>query len=281
LSTVQELFRRGIQLLGDLPQASLEAKILLLKSAALSEKDFHSYPHREIPLQLEKRFLQYVSRRKSGCPLSYITGEREFWSIPFVVFPGVLIPRPETELLVEKVVGLSSRKEELIVDVGTGAGNIAISLARELPLAKVIATDMSVKALEAARHNASLQNESSVIFVQGNLFSPLFELGAEGKCDFIVSNPPYVSEKEWEALPREVKEHEPREALVAGEDGLDVIRRLIDESPRFLKSKSYLCIEIGANHKEDVLLLFGNQWGEIACFEDLAGIPRVITAMKD
>lgn len=282
MSTIQELFQKGRSLLQDFPQPALEAKILLLKSAALSEEKFYALPQKKLSRKEARQFLRLVSKRRSGFPISYLTGIKEFWSIPFRVSPGIFIPRPETELVVEKVLELSSGREGLvIVDIGTGCGNIAIALAKEdLPQARIIATDISKKALKLARLNASWQGISAVTFVQGSLLSPLKKLGLEKGCDFVVSNPPYVSEKEWQELPPEIKNHEPKKAIVPGKTGLEFIQKLIQGAGLFLKPGGYLVVEIGEGQKDEVLSLFGDEWGKAKCFNDLAGHPRAVAKRK-
>jgi release factor glutamine methyltransferase len=276
--TLQELFRHGASLLQDSPQSVLEAKVLLLRAALLSEEAFFSA--REAPLapRTEAFFLRLVGKRKEGVPLSYLTGTKEFWSIPLKVSPSVLIPRPETEVLVEKVLELSSRERESILDLGTGSGNIAIALAKELPRARIFAADVSVRALNVARRNAALQKVRQVDFVRSNLFSAFRKTGV--RFDFIVSNPPYVSRHDWDGLPAEIRDFEPRRALLAGESGLELIQRLVRQARTFLKPGGYLIIEIGDGQRDDVLALFGRRWTEIETAWDLAGKPRVITARR-
>jgi release factor glutamine methyltransferase len=167
---------------------------------------------------------------------------------------------------------------ETIVDIGTGCGNIAISLAKELPQARIFATDNSRKALTVARLNSSLLETDNITFAGGSLFSHLRRLKLEKKCDFIVSNPPYVSEQEWEELAEEIKNHEPKKALVPGETGLEIIKDLIKGSPRFLKAGGYLVFEIGEGQKKRALSLFNSNWSKVSCFNDLNGIPRVVVA---
>jgi len=280
LSSVQELYLEGQSLLKRVPNPPLEAKILILKALGLSEESFYSYPERSVSKNKRMEFLRLVSKRVEGMPLAYVIEEKEFWSIPFKVFPGVLIPRPETELLVEKVIELSSGRKELIVDVGTGAGNIALSLAKELPKAEIVATDVSQEALDAAEMNAALQKIAFITFVKGSLFEPLEELQLQKKCDFVVSNPPYVSENEWRSLQEEIVKHEPKMALVAGKGGLEFIEKLIEGAPTFLKLGGTLCFEIGFGQRDDVLSLFGDKWDDPQCFDDLSGIPRLITARQ-
>jgi release factor glutamine methyltransferase len=276
--TLDDIFRRGVGLLGDRPQSVLEAKILLLRAASLSEEAFFAAPRAPISPKAEAYFLRLVERRREGVPLSYLTGTKEFWSIPLKVSPSVLIPRPETEILVEKVLELSSRGPEDILDLGTGCGNIAIALARELPRARIVAADISVRALNVARRNAALQKVRRVEFVRSDLFSAFRKAGP--RFDFIVSNPPYVSLREWDELPAEVREFEPRRALLAGESGLDLIGRLARRGGRFLKPGGYLIFEIGEGQRDAVLSLFGKSWTEIETAWDLAGKPRVITARR-
>jgi release factor glutamine methyltransferase len=278
LSSIQDLYLKGKALLEKATNPPLEAKIILLKCLGLSEESFYTHPNRSVSEAQSLEYLRMVSKRAEGMPLAYVIEEKEFWSIPFRVCPGVLIPRPETELLVEKVLELSSRRKELIVDLGTGAGNIAVSLARELPAAEIVGTDVSQEALDVAVENASRQKVPSIRFEKGSLFEPLEKLRLQGKCDMIVSNPPYVSEGEWQSLQDEIRLYEPEEALVAGRSGLEFIRRLVKGAPEFLKPGGYLCLEIGYGQNEQALSLFGDDWDDLRCYEDLSSIPRVITA---
>jgi release factor glutamine methyltransferase len=280
LSTIQKLCISGKSLLKDFPDAAVETKVLILKGLGISEEIFYSYPDRIVSESEIQQFYRLVSKRQQGIPLAYVIGEREFWGLPFKVTPGVLIPRPETELLVEKVIELSTRMRELIVDIGTGAGNIAVSLARELPEVRILATDISSKALKTAQLNASLQKAEGISFLKGSLFSPLRKLHLEGQCDFIISNPPYVSESQWEILPDDIRLHEPKKALVSGNTGMEIIEKLVSGTQKFLKQGGYLCMEIGFGQEHETLDLLKEDWGGIDCFKDLGGIPRVIIAQK-
>jgi release factor glutamine methyltransferase len=277
LSTLQELFSKGKSLLKDLPNPSLEAKLLLLECTSLKAEQFYSFPEKKLSRADERRFYKLVSKRLTGFPLPYITGVKEFWSIPFSVSPGVLIPRPETELIVEKVLEMSQRENETIVDIGTGCGNIAVSLATELPQARVVATDTAMKALRLAKLNTSRQKISNIIFARGSLFSALKRLRLEGKCDFIVSNPPYITEEEWPKLDVEIRNHEPKGALVAGKSGLEVIHKLVQGAPPYLKPGGSLLAEIGIGQKDKVLSFFDSDpvWEKVNFFKDLNGISRV------
>jgi len=280
LSTIQELYTKAKSLLKDFPEAAVESKVLVLKSLAISEEMFYTYPDRRVSKSKVQQFYGLVLKRQQGMPLAYVVGEKEFWSLPFKVVPGVLIPRPETELLVEKVIELSTRIREIVVDIGTGSGNIAVSLAKGLPNVQILATDISPEALKTARLNAFRHNVASIAFLKGNLFSALRKLHLEGQCDFIVSNPPYVPESQWETLQDEIRLHEPKNALVSGETGLEIIEKLISRAPKFLKKGGYLCMEIGFGQQDEVLNLFGNGWVRVDCFKDLNGIPRLIIAQN-
>lgn len=273
-----ELFRAGVARLGDRPQAVLEAKVLLLRAAGLSEERFLAAPERPCPPRAAAFFHRLVERRLEGAPLSHLIGTREFWSIPFEVTPSVLVPRPETEGLVEKVLELSSRQDEDIVDVGTGSGCIAVALAGELPRARIRAVDISERALRVARRNAERRKARRIEFRRSDLLSAF--RGTGQRFDFVVSNPPYVSRAAWDSLPRDVRDFEPRRALVAGESGLEVIERLVRRARPFLKPWGYLVIEIGEGQRDRVLGLFDRRWTEIETAWDLAGKPRVITARR-
>lgn len=276
----EEVFRRGRCLLKNLSQPEIEARALLCKSASILLEDFLTNPEISLSQAQESLFFRLIKKRLSGFPLAYLTGSQDFWSESFRVSPGVLIPRPETELIVERVVELSTSKEGVIVDIGTGCGNVALSIAKEFPHAKIVATDISKKALKAAWLNASRQDVSNVSFIQGDVFAPIKKLGLEEQCDFIVSNPPYVARKDWESLDREVRDHEPRQALVPGETGLEMIVKLVGGAHKFLKPKGYLVMEIGYGQKKSVREMFDDNWDLIDFSADLAEIPRVVTGRK-
>jgi release factor glutamine methyltransferase len=281
LSTIQELFWKGGRLLQSVAaEPSIEAKVLILKSTGLTDGQFFAFPEKKLSSKEESAFFRLINKRLSGYPLAYLIREKEFWSLPLKILPGVFIPRPETELIVEKVLEFSSENEETVIDIGTGCGNIALALAEELPQARILATDISARALNVARFNAQNLGFGRIVFVQGNLFEALKGLNLEGDCDFILSNPAYVPAGDWETLSREVREHEPRRALVPGKTGFEFIRRLIKGSPAYLKPGGHLLFEIGQGQRDGALSLFDQRWTEIECFEDLRGIPRVVKARK-
>jgi len=244
----------------------------------VTEERFLSSPDELVTRRAASRFFRLVEGRLAGLPLPYLTGKKEFWSLDINVSPAVLIPRPDTEVLVEKVLELSSRNGGLILDVGTGSGNIAVALAKEMPKSKIYAVDLSLKALKIARLNALRHGTNNIVFERSDLFSAF--RGGSLKFDFIVSNPPYVSRKDWETLPGEIRDYEPRKALLAGDSGLEVIERLIKRSRGYLKEGGYLVLEIGDDQKSRVLDMFGRYWTEIETAWDLAGRPRAITARK-
>jgi release factor glutamine methyltransferase len=278
MNTIQDIFRKGRALLHGVANSAVEAKVLLLLATGMSEAEFLASPGMPLSKGKERRFLRLIERRLSGVPLAYITGKKEFWSQTFKVGPGVFIPRPETELIVEKVLELGEGGEETIADIGTGSGNIAVALAKELPRAHIIATDLSAKALKIAQFNAKMSQVENITFVAGNLFAPLIRLNLEQKCDFIVSNPPYVAAGDWEGLAGEVRNCEPRRALVAGKGGLEFIRRLVNGAPAYLKPGGYLVFEIGEGQADAALALFDDRWVNPQAAVDLRGIPRVAIA---
>ena len=258
----------------------LESRLLICKSLSITEEDFYTKGNSHITREQEQEFLRLIAKRQSGIPLAYLTKVKEFWSIPLEVIPGVLIPRPETELIVEKVVKLSSQREQIIVDIGTGSGNIAVALAIERPEAQIIATDVSRSAVRVAKSNAARMNLPHINVVQGSLFEPLEDLKLIKSCDFIVSNPPYVAIEEWKTLSLEVRKYEPKRALVAGETALEFIEKLVKGAPRFIKPGGYLVFEIGYGQRERIMPMLNKQWSRVRSFKDLSDIPRVIVARK-
>lgn len=228
-----------------------------------------------------RTYLALVERRASGEPLQYIIGHQEFYGLDFIVTPDVLIPRPETELLVERViklVGESRNEMPLIVDIGTGSGCIAVTLAIHLPRARVIATDISHAALDVARANSERHGvRDRIEFVEGDLLAPLLERHLEAAVDFLASNLPYVSEESPEIIQREVSEWEPHAALFGGADGLDLYRRLLLDAPRYLKPGGYLVCEIGYGQLDAILeLIEPSKLEFVDVTNDLQGLPRTL-----
>jgi release factor glutamine methyltransferase len=227
-----------------------------------------------------ERFEELISRRAKGEPAQYIIGVQDFYGRSFRVTPDVLIPRPETELLVEAALQKLNRDSK-ICDVGTGSGCIAVTLLCERAGARAVAIDVSVAALEVAQQNALAHSvETRIEFVLSDCFAELHE--GVAKFDLIVSNPPYVSAAALPGLQREVRDHEPLVALSPGGDGLSVIRRLVDDAPRFLSARGHLLMEIGFDQSEKVRRLVDERvWTLRDILPDLQGIPRIVVLQKN
>jgi len=238
--------------------------------------------HASDPMEPEKleEFEEVLSRRAKGKPQQYITGHQEFFGLDFEVTVDVLIPRPETELLIETALRLLPTTESFICDVGTGSGCIAVTLLHELPHARGMAIDVSSAALEVAKRNASrhavadrLEFLISDCFAEVDRKTPLF--------DMVVSNPPYVSVDDIEGLQREVRDYEPHLALAAGEDGLSVICRLLVDSGIYLKQGGHFLFEIGFEQGDAVERLIDRRdWKLLDIHPDLQGIPRTVALEK-
>jgi len=246
----------------------------------------YAHPERELNKDEQSRYKAVLAERARGIPAQYITGHQEFWGMDLIVTPAVLIPRPETEHVIETVVELARRLGGLerlphtaslrIVDVGTGSGCIALALAKELPQAEIHATDISAAALEIARANAVRhQLESRIHFLENDLLTG-FE---NNSYDFVVSNPPYVGEAESDSVQLEVRKFEPRHAVFAGPSGTETIARLIPQAYAALKPGAYLVMEISGTIVEGVKSLLA-KWEEVSMMLDLQGIARVIAARK-
>jgi release factor glutamine methyltransferase len=241
----------------------------------------YAHPERELSREEQARYQEILRQRSQGIPAQYITGHQEFWGLDLIVSPAVLIPRPETEHVIETVLQLNQGLEadgsfRRIVDVGTGSGAIALALAKELPRAEIHATDISAAALEIARANAARhQLEGRIHFHQANLFDGL----PAKDIDLVVSNPPYVGELEEDQVELEVRKFEPRAAVFAGPTGLEVIRRLLPQAHARLKPDGWLVLEISGAIAAGVPRLL-EEWKEVAITKDLQGMPRVIAARK-
>ncbi|HWP43538.1 MAG TPA: peptide chain release factor N(5)-glutamine methyltransferase [Blastocatellia bacterium] len=247
------------------------AQVLIRSKEQLADSSFESY-------------IRLVERRARGEPLQYITGHQEFYGLDFKVTPAVLIPRPETELLVERAIALArgASGSPLIVDVGTGSGCIAVTLAVHLPGARVIATDISRPALDVARLNAQRHAVASRIeFLEGDMLSPLAGRGLEGAVDLLASNPPYVPAQSLHMLQREVRDWEPREALFGGEEGLDFYRRLLDEARGYVRPGGWVVCEIGYSQLDAIRgMIEPSAWELADVTSDLQGIPRTLTIRR-
>ena len=264
----------------DMGSPRMNAEVLLMFVLGVNRAYLYAHPERELTAEEEARYDEVLAQRATGMPSQYITGHQEFWGLDFVVTPAVLIPRPETEHLVETVLELARGiARPKLVDVGTGSGCVALALAHELKSAAVYAVDVSADALEIAGANAArLRLDGRVHFTQSNV---LEALAGVHDFDFVVSNPPYVGFGEADKVQKSVRDFEPRVAVFAGEQGLDVIRPLIEQAHRALKPGGWLAVEIGYSMRDAVVnLLSPTMWEDVRVVPDLQGIPRVVAARK-
>lgn len=267
----------------NVPSPRMNAELLLMFTLGCDRAYLFAHPERKLSSEERSGYESALAQRSVGMPAQYITGHQEFWGMDLIVSPAVLIPRPETEHIVETVLE-SSRADTRenthphqtrIVDVGTGSGCIALALARELPHAEIHATDISPAALEIARANAArLRLEHRIRFQEADLLN-----GLKGKFDVVVSNPPYVGESEKDTVQLEVRKFEPRTAVFAGPNGTEVIERLIPEALNVLRVGGLLVMEISGTIVERVRALM-KDWEKLEVIPDLQSIPRVVRARK-
>jgi release factor glutamine methyltransferase len=273
------------------PSHALAAELLLMHVLGRDRAWIYTHPEAPLDTAAMENYFALVGRRAEGEPVQYLTGKQEFWGLEFEVTPAVLIPRPETEHVVEVALErLSARGASgqplRIADVGTGSGCIAVALAWELPHAEIVATDISPAALEVARRNAARHGVSTRIhFVEADLLEaasllPLATRHSPLAFDLIASNPPYIARDEAASLPREVREHEPEEALFGGAAGLEIYARLIEQAGSLLSPGGILIVELGYGSDERVREMFHVEhcWHKVSITNDLAGIPRVLSA---
>jgi release factor glutamine methyltransferase len=274
----------------------MNAELLIMFTLDCDRAYLYAHPERELTPDETQRYDEALARRATGVPAQYITGHQEFWGLDLIVSPAVLIPRPETEHVVETVLelvsgvrseqshdqsqkprtGVSAPHDLRLVDVGTGSGAIAIALAKELPSAEIHATDISAEALEVARANAARHDLASRIkFHRADLLNGL----PPEEFDFVVSNPPYVGDSEKESVQLEVRKFEPRNAVFAGPTGLEVIERLIPQAQTVLTPGGWLVFEISGTIAEAVRHRLAG-WTDVGLTNDLQGIARVATARK-
>jgi release factor glutamine methyltransferase len=273
-----------------IPDARLEAELLLRHAVAeytdlvpplpISRASFFQHQRETLQVEEAARFESVIARRLFREPSAYITGHKEFYGLDFLVTPAALIPRPETELLIELAVARLAQPDRSpgrllrVADIGTGCGAIAVSLAHALPRAEIYATDISGEALALAQCNASRHEVSRRIsFRHGDLLTPL-----ACRVDAIIANLPYIPTKDWQRLPLELRTHEPRMALDGGRDGLHAIKALLDASPRYLAAGGLICLEFGRGQTGALLDYAGAVWPDAAAkvHPDLAGIDRVL-----
>jgi len=282
MPTVSEYVFAGAERLshGPHPDRALQDAELLMRHVLGKDQAWMlAYWHDDIELEVTIPYHAAIERRRAGEPVQYIIGETEFYGLCFHVDRDVLIPRPETEHAVEKVLELAERFEKpRIVDVGTGSGAIAVSLAHHLFDARITATDLSMAAMDVALNNAALNAVADRIrFVGGDLLTPV----ADEQFEIVVSNPPYVAESDRTLLNVEVRDFEPSMALFSGAEGLEIYRRLIPQAFGALVEGGYLVLEIGYGQAEAIKVLMAEAgFADVAFTQDLQGIPRVVAARR-
>ncbi len=281
------------------PSHTLATELLLMHALGRDRTWIYTHPEFLLDAEATEKYLGLIARRAAGEPTQYLTGKQEFWGLEFEVTPAVLIPRPETEHVMEVALArlgprgfkihLDSglpREKLRSADVGTGSGCLAVALAYELPHAEIFATDISAAALEVARRNAARHAVADRIhFLQTNLLDGLSDQAANGgkklrHFDLIVSNPPYVAREDSAQLQREVRDHEPHEAVFGGPTGVELYARLIEEAGNLLRTGGILALELGYNSAEHVRAILAEQkcWRNVTFTNDLAGLPRVVAA---
>ena len=261
----------------NISDSKFKCRILLSNILNISKEYLLIHDNEKLDLKKEMKYKEYLVRLANNEPIQYIIKKQEFMKMNFYVNENVLIPQPDTEILVEEVLSFAKKnKQKLkILDLCTGSGCIAVSIAKYIKNAEVFASDISKEALKIAKLNAK-ENEVEINFVESDLFENI----EENDFDIIVSNPPYIETKTIESLDEEVKK-EPILALDGGEDGLDFYRRIILQAKQYLKENGVLALEIGYNQKEDVIKLLEKQnYKEIYCKKDLAGNDRVIISRR-
>jgi release factor glutamine methyltransferase len=277
-----QLYREAVDRLSQagIANAKLEAMWIIEEALGVNRLQIHAYGEDLLDAERCQRAISLIERRAGREPLQYVLGSQEFCGMDMAVNPGVLIPRPESELLVEEAIALlGTHPQPVILDVGTGSGCLAISIARGLTRAVVIASDRSLSALQVARTNALKHGVDFRIFwLAGDLLAPLLSSGLAGKVTAIIANLPYISHDEWERLSPDVKDFEPRLALDGGPDGLDVYRRLLEEAPGVLASEGRLLMEIGIGQADRLCqeVAASTSFEVINVQPDSQGIPRMI-----
>ncbi len=274
---ISEIIRSAAQVLqtAGIAEAAREAKSLLAHGLSKDQTFLIAHSEYELTGEEEKRFRDFVTRRASREPFQYIVGRQEFYGLDFAVTEDVLIPRPETEMLVEAAIDVLPQNARFC-EIGVGSGCISVSILHNLQSASASGLDISQKALNVARKNAETHSvaerlELKVSDVYANLSAEKFDL--------IVSNPPYIPREDIESLQPEVRDFEPLNALTDGKDGLSIVRRIIVGAPEFLKSGGFLLLEIGINQASEVEKMFDERiWREIEVFTDFQMIPRIIKA---
>ncbi|MDX9745174.1 MAG: peptide chain release factor N(5)-glutamine methyltransferase [Syntrophales bacterium] len=281
--TVADILNEAVVFLADAgsPTPRLDAEVLLAACLRLDRLLFLTHPEDEVNPDAVCRYKGWLQRRGGNEPVSYITGTKEFWSLPFLVTPAVLIPRPETEVLVEETLACmpsKAGKTWQVLEVGTGSGAVAVALASERPDIQITATDVAPEALAIARANAEANGvKDRITFLQGNMLEPV-----SGRFDLIVSNPPYISRHDYDSLPPGIREYEPMDALVPGPEGTEAHGILIQESPSFLYAGGWLLMEMDGGQVGTLRRLFNKRgrYENLSVRSDYGGMERVIRARR-
>lgn len=277
--TIKELLNQAVIMLKNenIEAPKNKARMLLQATLKKSREYLMIYDKKEITENQREQYIKNIKKLISGIPLQYITGRQEFMKLNFLVTKDVLIPQPDTEILVEEVINLANTiNNPVILDLCTGSGAIAVSCAKYIKNTQIYATDISTKAIEIAKKNAEFNGvKNNIQFIESNLFSKI----KDQKFDIIVSNPPYIETDTIKNLPKDVQ-NEPRLALDGGKDGLDFYRKIVESAYKFLNRQGYLCLEIGYNQKHSVQKILKNQkrYINIYCKKDLCENDRVIVA---
>lgn len=280
--TIRQALNKGMIILksNNVDSPKLKARLLLQYILNQPRQYLIVYDDKEIPKKEQWEYFVDIEKLTNGIPLQHITHRQEFMKMDFYVDKNVLIPRPDTEILVEETIKIANEiKNPVILDLCTGSGAIGISIAKNIPDAKIYAIDISTKALEIAEKNAKkLGTIKQMNFIESNLFEKI----KSQKFDIIVSNPPYIKKNDINYLSKEVRE-EPEIALDGGNDGLEFYRKIIKEAPNYLKLGSYLCLEIGYDQKQEVFDIFKDYktYSDIYSKKDLYGNDRIIIARLD
>ena len=275
--TIKELLNQGVIMLKNerIEYPKNKARLILEYTLKKTREYLIIYDKKEVTPKQRDEYVLNIKRLIQGEPLQYITGLQEFMKLRFLVTKDVLIPQPDTEILVEEVISIAKKIDNpTILDLGTGSGSIAISLAKYVQNTKLVAIDISQKAIDIAKKNAKLNGVSNTIdFMQSDLFNKL----KNQKFDIIVSNPPYIPTKEINSLPIEVQK-EPKIALDGGEDGLEIYRKIVKEAYKFLNRQGFLCLEIGYNQKEKVKKIIDAQRKYVETYfkKDLCQNDRIV-----
>lgn len=272
---VKEAIKYGIDNLKNIDDKSLKVRLLLSHFMNVEKNYLITHDSEQLSSEVEEKYKQGIEKLSKDIPLQYITNTQEFYGMKFKVNENVLIPRYDTEILIEETLKRAENQDK-ILDMCTGSGIIAITLAKNVKNANVFASDLSLEALKVAKENNELHN-ANVKFINSNLFENI----EEKNFDIIVSNPPYITEKEMQELENQVKK-EPEMALYGGVDGLDFYRKITEKAKEYLKKEGLLIFEIGYKQKEDVSnILTENKFKNIKCVKDLQGLDRVIIGEKE